>query len=472
MDIDQNTANLLFNELSIDEATKITTNTLQKLDDGELFLEYSISEHLYLDQNIIKSSSYNIDKGFCLRGISDDKSITAISDNITKKSLLDASENLKPLTSNSPKFLPKLLDKHDLYTKENPFENIDFDKKVKLLYEINDYVRKQNNKVSQASISLSGGWKVIYIIRADGFKTFDIRPQVNLRVNVVSKNNNESYSGSSGLGGRYEYEKLLQESNWKHISDEAVRLSLMGFDAKKAPIGEMPVVLGNSFSGVLLHEAVGHGLEGDFNRKGTSVFSNKIGEQVTAKGITIVDDGTINSLRGSINIDDEGTPSSRTVLIEDGILKNYMTDRINAKLMNKPLTGNGRRTSYKYSPVVRMTNTFMENGDKNPEEIISSVKNGIYAKSFHGGQVDITSGKFVFTTAEAYLIENGKITAPIKDATLIGSGIEVMNNVDMIGNDLCLDPGIGSCGKAGQMVPVGVGQPTIRIKKITVGGSK
>ena len=277
-------------------------------------------------------------------------------------------------------------------------------------------------------------------------------------------------SGFYGLGGRYLYERIVSEDVWKAAADEALRTALTNLESVPAPLGEMPVVLSSGWCGVLLHEAVGHGLEGDFNRKGSSVFSAKTGQQVTAKGITIVDDGTLPERRGSLSVDDEGTPSQRTVLIEDGILKNYMLDRMNARLMNKEPTGNGRRESFSCAPQVRMTNTFMTQGDKDPEELIASVKKGVFAKSFHGGQVDITSGKFVFTSAEAYLIENGKITAPVKDATLIGSGIEVMNNIDMIAKDACLDQGIGSCGKGGQTVPVGVGQPSVRIKAITVGG--
>ena len=336
--------------------------------------------------------------------------------------------------------------------------------------QIDVYLRAKDPKVVQVSASLSAEWQAVKIIQAKGRETQDIRPLVNLMINVVVKDGDRMESGAFGFGGRYLYDEIIEETAWKYAADEALRTALVNLESVPAPAGEMPVVLSSGWCGVLLHEAVGHGLEGDFNRKGSSVFTGKIGEQVTAKGITVVDDGTLPDRRGSITIDDEGTTSQRTVLIEDGILKNYMFDRLNARLMNKEPTGNGRRESFAYAPQVRMTNTFMTEGDKDPQELIASVKKGIFAKSFHGGQVDITSGKFVFTSAEAYLIENGKITAPIKDATLIGSGIEVMNAIDMVAKDSCLDNGIGSCGKGGQMVPVGVGQPSVRISAITVGG--
>ena len=467
------TDGLFFNRMDKDFTKKTVMDALKGCDDGELFLEHRLSERLSLDDGRIKTAGFDATAGFGLRAVCDDTYAYAISNELTPAALRQAAQSVQPIKtagSNAKLFLPRLTEPTPLYTEANPLNLMKFCDKVALMNDIDTYLRRKDSRVIQVSALLSGEWQAVKIIQADGRETDDIRPLVNLMISVVVKNETRMESGFYGLGGRYLYERIVSEDVWKAAADEALRTALTNLESVPAPLGEMPVVLSSGWCGVLLHEAVGHGLEGDFNRKGSSVFSAKTGQQVTAKGITIVDDGTLPERRGSLSVDDEGTPSQRTVLIEDGILKNYMLDRMNARLMNKEPTGNGRRESFSCAPQVRMTNTFMTQGDKDPEELIASVKKGVFAKSFHGGQVDITSGKFVFTSAEAYLIENGKITAPVKDATLIGSGIEVMNNIDMIAKDACLDQGIGSCGKGGQTVPVGVGQPSVRIKAITVGG--
>ena len=463
---------LFFDKIDRDAAVKTVQNTLAGCDDGDLFLEHCLSEHITLDDGRIKSTAFNASTGFGLRAMVGETFAHAISNDISETALKNAAAAVAPIKQGyaGSLYLPPAKPAVKLYTDENPLNLLSFDKKVALMQEIDAYARAKDPRIVQVSASLSAEWQVVCVIGADGREASDIRPMVSLRISVVAKSGDRMESGSFGGGGRYLYDRLIAPEVWRNMADEAVREALLNLDSVPAPAGELPVVLSAGWCGVLLHEAVGHGLEGDFNRKGTSVFTGKIGEQVTAKGITIVDDGTIPDRRGSISIDDEGTASECTVLIEDGILKNYMLDRMNARLMNRAPTGNGRRESYSCVPQVRMTNTFMTDGDKDPAELIASVKKGVFAKTFHGGQVDITSGKFVFTSAEAYLIEDGKLTAPIKDATLIGSGIEVMNAIDMVANDSCLDNGIGSCGKGGQMVPVGVGQPSVRISKITVGG--
>ena len=474
MTVQKITDELFFNTLDKDLTKKTVQDALIGCHDGELFLEHRFSERLTLDDGRIKTSAFDATTGFGLRAVCDDTYAYAISNELTHDALKKAVESVQPIknsASNATLYLPALTSSVPLYTQDNPLSLLSFENKVALMEKIDAYLRAKDPKVVQVSASLSGEWQVVKIIQAKGRETQDIRPLVNLMISVVVKDGDRMESGAFGFGGRYLYNKLIEEKAWQYAADEALRTALVNLESVSAPAGEMPVVLSSGWCGVLLHEAVGHGLEGDFNRKGSSVFTGKIGQQVTAKGITIVDDGTLPDRRGSLTVDDEGTTSQRTVLIEDGILKNYMLDRMNARLMNKEPTGNGRRESFACAPQVRMTNTFMTEGDKDPQELISSVKKGIFAKSFHGGQVDITSGKFVFTSAEAYLIEDGKITAPIKDATLIGSGIEVMNAIDMVAKDACLDNGIGSCGKGGQMVPVGVGQPSVRISRITVGGS-
>lgn len=465
--------NLLFNQMDKDRAKKTVQDALAGCDDGELFLEHRLSERLTLDDGRIKTSAFDATAGFGLRAICGETCAYAISNELTQNALEHAARSIAPVKAGwaGTLYSPACAAPKKLYTDENPLTPVPFERKVALMGEIDAYLRAKDAKVVQVSAALSGEWQAVEIIRADGGESGDIRPLVNLMISVVVKNGDRLESGSFGLGGRYLYDRIIAENVWKSAADEALRAALVNLESVPAPAGEMPVVLSSGWCGVLLHEAVGHGLEGDFNRKGSSVFSGKTGERVTAEGITIVDDGTLPYRRGSIAVDDEGTPSQRTVLVEDGILKNYMLDRLNARLTNRAPTGNGRRESFACAPQVRMTNTFMTAGDKDPDELIASVKKGVFAKSFHGGQVDITSGKFVFTSAEAYLIENGRISAPIKDATLIGSGIEVMNAIDMVATDACLDQGVGSCGKGGQTVPVGVGQPSVRISKITVGGN-
>ena len=358
-----------------------------------------------------------------------------------------------------------------LYSDDNPLGSPGFDVKVGLLQEIDAYARAKDNRVQQVSASLVGEWQGVEIMRADGQSRRDIRPLVRLNVQVMVADGDRREVGSNGRGGRESYARFIDPTNWKDQVDDALRQALVNLESVPAPAGELDVVLGPGWPGILLHEAIGHGLEGDFNRKKTSAFAGLVGQRVAAPGVTVVDDGTLADRRGSLSIDDEGTPTSRTVLIEDGILKGFMQDRLNARLMGVEATGNGRRESFAHQPMPRMTNTYMLGGDKDPAEILGSVKKGLYAVSFGGGQVDITSGKFVFSCTEAYLIEDGKLGAPVKGATLIGNGPDALTRVSMIGNDPELDLGIGTCGKAGQGVPVGVGQPTLRLDKLTVGGT-
>jgi len=359
-----------------------------------------------------------------------------------------------------------------LYTSINPLEETSFQIKTNILEEIDAYARSLDTRVIQVSASLSASYQAIQILRADGERSADIRPLVRLNVSLVVEQSGRKETGSSGCGGRGLYEEWINKEKWQGQVKEALRIASTNLESIPAPAGEMPVILGPGWPGVMLHEAVGHGLEGDFNRKGTSIFSGRIGEKVTAEGVTVIDDGTIENKRGSITIDDEGTKSSKNVLIENGILKSYMQDRQNARLMNMDPTGNGRRQSYSHYPMPRMTNTYMDNGNVDPREIISSLKKGIYAVNFSGGQVDITNGKFVFSASEAYLVEDGKIKQPLKGATLIGNGPDAMSKISLIGNDLALDDGIGTCGKDGQGVPVGVGQPTLLMGGITIGGTQ
>jgi TldD protein len=359
-----------------------------------------------------------------------------------------------------------------LYTSINPIEGTSFQVKTNLLEEIDAYARSLDTRVVQVSASLSASYQAIQILRANGERSADIRPLVRLNVSLVVEQSGRRETGSSGCGGRGKYEEWINKEKWQSQVKEALRIASTNLESIPTPAGEMPVILGPGWPGVMLHEAVGHGLEGDFNRKGTSIFSGRIGEQVTAKGVTVIDDGTMENKRGSITIDDEGTKSSKNILIEDGILKNYMQDRQNARLMNMKPTGNGRRQSYAHYPMPRMTNTYMDNGNIDPQEIIQSLKKGIYAVNFSGGQVDITNGKFVFSASEAYLVEDGKIKQPLKGATLIGNGPDAMSKISLIGNDLALDDGIGTCGKDGQGVPVGVGQPTLLMGGITIGGTE
>jgi TldD protein len=442
-------------------------------DDGELFLEFRQSEMFAYDDGRLKTASFDTMQGFGLRNIAGEATGYAHSSEISEDAIRRAALSIKAVKEGHSGVLaaPPARTNTHLYAEDNPLNGMPFDAKVKLLQEIDAYARAKDSRVRQVSCSLGGSWQAVEIIRPGGQAVRDIRPLVRINVAIVAGEGDRQESGSYGMGGRTAYELYVTPDRWQYCVDEALRQALVNLQSIPAPAGEMVVVCGPGWPGVLLHEAVGHGLEGDFNRKKTSAFAGLMGQRVAAPGVTIVDDGTLPDRRGSLSVDDEGTPSSRTVLIEDGILKGYMQDRMNARLMGQEPTGNGRRESHAHQPLPRMTNTYMLSGDKDPEEILRSVNKGIYAVSFGGGQVDITSGKFVFNCTEAYLIENGKIGAPVKGATLIGNGPDVLTRVKMIGNDSKLDPGIGTCGKSGQGVPVGVGQPTMRIDGITVGGT-
>ncbi len=462
--------------ISKNNIQEIVNNSLNNMDDGELFLEASQSESFSFDDGVLKSANFNSDVGFGLRGVAGERSGYAHSSELSEESIKRAAQTVCAIKNGYEGEIrldinPQKTNLH-LYSEENPLQALEFAAKTKLLIEIDAYLRAKNPSVKQVSASLSGEWQAVQIIRCGGFFTGDIRPLVRLNISVIVEKNGRMERGSYGMGGREGYGEFVAKEKWQHAADEALRQALVNLESIPAPAGEMEVVLGNGWPGILLHEAIGHGLEGDFNRKKTSAFSNLLGQRVAAPGVTVVDDGTIEKRRGSLSIDDEGTPTQRTVLIEDGILRAYMMDRMNARLMGVNPTGNGRRENFSHQPLPRMTNTIMENGHNTHEEIISSVKKGLYAANFGGGQVDITSGKFVFSASEAYLIEDGKITRPVKGATLIGNGPDVLTRVKMIGNNLKLDPGIGTCGKAGQGVPVGVGQPSILIGGLTVGGTE
>ncbi|WP_144291667.1 metalloprotease TldD [Rhodoligotrophos appendicifer] len=454
-------------------AERIVAEALSGADDGELFLEYRQSESFVFDDGVLRGANFDTTHGFGLRAICGEAAALAHSSEISEPALRRASEALRTLKKGSGAILTSPPPKTNLilYSDENPLEGVSFPDKVKLLEAIDAYARSLDTKVVQVSASLVAEWQVVEIIRGDGSSTRDIRPLVRLNVSVVSRDGSRQETGSYGIGGRAGYTEFISEARWKSVVDEALRQSLVNLDSRSAPAGEMDVVLAPGWPGILLHEAVGHGLEGDFNRKRTSAFADLVGHRVAAKGVTVIDDGTLGGRRGSLTVDDEGTPSRMNVLIEDGILKGFMQDRLNARLMGVMPTGNGRRQSHAHLPMPRMTNTYMISGKHEPEEIISSVKSGLYAASFGGGQVDITSGKFVFSCTEAYQIENGKLGAPVKGATIIGNGPDALTRISMIGNDMKLDPGIGTCGKRGQGVPVGVGQPTIRLNAITVGGT-
>ncbi len=459
-------------QLSPDEAQALARETLAQCDDGELYLQFIASEAFGFDDGRLKTADYSRDAGFGLRGVSGEMTGFAHANDISAAAIRRAGETLRLLdpAKGQPAPPPRLNNRH-LYTDASPLDAVGFADKVQLLETIDAAARKRDPRVAQVSASISGSWSVIEIVRADGFIAQDVRPLVRLNVSIVAEQNGRRETGSFGMGGRWLYDQLFEPANWNRAIDEALSQALTNLDSVAAPAGEMTVLLGPGWPGVLLHEAVGHGLEGDFNRKGTSAFSGRIGERVGAPGVTVVDDGSILGRRGSLSIDDEGTPTQENVLIEDGILKGYIQDRLNARLMGVAPTGNGRRESYAYAPMPRMTNTFMRGGQDDPAELLSRIKNGIFAKSFGGGQVDIVSGKFVFSCTEAYKVENGKLGAPIKGATLIGDGPSVLTRVIGIGNDMALDEGIGVCGKGGQSVPAGVGQPTLLIKGLTVGGT-
>jgi len=462
------------NDISKSYTEKVVSNALSGAEDGELYMQSSENESFSFDDGKLKMANSSKDIGFGLRSLSGEVVGYAHASEISKETLKRASKTVQDVISKDHKEIDvsPIRSNRSFYKPDNPISAVEFKEKVKVLQNINEYARSLNNKVEQVSVSLASSWEAVRILRADGQMLDDIRPLVRLGVNITVKNKNKMETGSYGSGGRYGYDLLLDEKNWQYHVDEALRQALIMIEAKPAPAGEMTVVLGPGWPGILLHEAIGHGLEGDFNRKKTSVFSHLMGEKVATDGVTVIDDGTIDSKRGSLSIDDEGTPTEKTVLIENGKLVGYMQDRLNARLMGTKSTGNGRRQSYAHQPMPRMRNTIMVSGDKDPTEILESTKSGIYAKSFAGGQVDITNGKFVFSASEAYKIEDGKITEPVKGATLIGSGFDVLKKVSMIGDDMELDPGIGTCGKNGQGVPVGVGQPTLKIDGLTVGGTE
>ncbi len=469
------TDDLFFTKTGMDRARveRIVAEALAGTDDGELFLEYAQSESLTLDDGRIKSAAFDTSQGFGLRGLADESTGYAHASELSEEAIRRAGETVRAVRQGHSGTMaaPPAGTNRQLYVPVNPLGLVEFAAKTKLLADIDAYARAKDPRVKQVAASLGGVWQAVQIIRADGTRVGDIRPLVRLNVNIVVGEGARMESGSSGTGGRFEYQRFFDPANWRAEVDEALRQALVNLDSVPAPAGEMTVVLGPGWPGVMLHEAVGHGLEGDFNRKKTSAFSGLIGQRVASPGVTVVDDGTMQDRRGSLSIDDEGTPSSYTVLIEDGILKGYMQDRLNARLMGMRPTGNGRRQGFAYAPMPRMTNTYMLAGDKAPAEIIASVKRGLYAVNFGGGQVDITSGKFVFSASEAYLIEDGKVGRAVKGATLIGNGPDALTKITMIGNDLALDRGIGTCGKDGQGVPVGVGQPTLRMDGLTVGGT-
>ena len=453
-------------------ALRLTAAALKGCDDGELYLQYIASESFSFDDRRLKSADFNTQAGFGLRGVSGETTAFAQANEISEAAIRRAAETMAVLDpAKGARPGPPRRTNAKLYTDDDPLGLIPFARKVALCQQIDAAARARDPRVAQVSVALSGSWSVIDIVRADGFVAHDVRPLVRLNVQIVVEQNGRRESGYHGLGGRYLYDELFKPETAERAIDLALAQALVNLESVAAPAGEMTVVLGPGWPGVLLHEAIGHGLEGDFNRKGTSAFSGRIGERVAAAGVTVVDDGAIGQRRGSLTIDDEGTPTQRNVLIEDGILKGYIHDRLNARLMGVAPTGNGRRENFAHAPMPRMTNTFMLAGKDDPGEILARAKNGIYAKSFGGGQVDITSGKFVFSCTEAYKIEDGRLGAPIKGATLIGDGPTVLTKVAGIGDDLELDEGVGVCGKAGQSVPAGVGQPTLLIEGLTVGGT-
>jgi TldD protein len=468
------TASLL-DRAGLDRArvNRIVSRGLDGADDGELYLEYRQTEVLVFDNGRLKQATYDTSQGFGLRAVKDEAVGYAHASDVSEPAIARAADTVRAVKGGYSGTAAEAPGRTNvrLYTDENPLGGPAFETKVRLLEEIDAYARAKDPRVRQVTASVAASWQVIEILRADGGTWRDVRPLVRVNVSVVAGDGERQESGSHGYGGREGYERFIASGAWRGAVDDAVRQAMVNLEAVPAPAGEMDVVLGAGWPGVMLHEAVGHGLEGDFNRKKTSAFAGLMGQQVAAKGVTVVDDGTLASRRGSLTIDDEGTPTNRTVLIEDGILVGYMQDRQNARLMNMRPTGNGRRESYGHVPMPRMTNTYMLAGARDPKEIIASVQKGIYAVSFGGGQVDITSGKYVFQCTEAYRIDDGKVGAPVKGAMLIGNGPTDLHRVSMVGNDLALDHGIGTCGKNGQGVPVGVGQPTLRIDRITVGGT-
>jgi TldD protein len=470
------TADKLFfggDALTLSGAQAQLTRALDGADDGELFLEYAVSESFSWDDGRLRAASSDTAQGFGLRAIADEATGYAHASELSDAALKRAADTVCAVTRGhkGTLALPPAGTNRALYGTVNPLAEVAFEAKTGLLADIDAYLRAKDPRVRQVMVSLAGEWRVVEILRADGNRTADVRPLVRLNIQVMVGDGDKQETGSHGTGGREGYARFIEAGNWRNGADEALRQALVKLDAVPAPAGEMEVVLGPGWPGILLHEAVGHGLEGDFNRKKTSVFSGLMGERVASPGVTVIDDGTLADRRGSLTIDDEGTPTSATTLIEDGILVGYMQDRMNARLMGVKPTGNGRRQDFAHRPMPRMTNTYMLNGNHDKGEILASVKKGLYAVNFGGGQVDITSGKFVFSASEAYLIENGKLGPAVKGATLIGNGADALKRITMVGNDMALDPGIGTCGKDGQGVPVGVGQPTLKIGALTVGGT-
>ena len=445
-----------------------------KIDYADLYFQYTRTEGWSLEEGQVKSGSFSIDQGVGVRAIAGEKTAFAYSDDISLPALSQAAAATRAIAqagseARSPIVRP-ISALPALYLAQDPLSSISDDEKVNLLEKLERYARSIDTRVVQVMAGLAGEYDVVLIAKNDGSMAADVRPLVRLSLQVIAESDGRREQGAAGGGGRCDY-SYFTDAVLHDYAEKAVHQALLNLDAKAAPAGSMTVVLGSGWPGILLHEAIGHGLEGDFNRKGSSAFSGRLGERVAAAGVTVVDDGTIAGRRGSLTMDDEGNPTQRTVLIEDGILKGYLQDKLNARLMGVGPTGNGRRESFAHIPMPRMTNTYMLNGKHHPEDIIKSVEHGLYAANFGGGQVDITSGKFVFSTSEAYMIEGGKITYPVKGATLIGNGPDVLQRVSMIGNDMKLDPGVGTCGKDGQSVPVGVGQPTLRIDGLTVGGT-
>ena len=456
-----------------EQATRLVKDALHGSDDGELFVERRQTQGFSFDDGKLKSASFDESQGFGLRSVSGETAAYAHSTEISAAALKRAAALCNTMTATGKRQISTSPERTNqkLYAAENPTEAMGFAEKISLLQKVDAFTRGLGPEVAQVSVSLASDWQSVEIIRGDGQIYRDIRPLVRFGVSVVAARGGIQGQGSHGLGGRGDMVSYVTPDLWQAAAREAYRQSLVSLDAKPAPAGEVDVMLGPGWPGILLHEAIGHGLEGDFNRKGTSAFAGLMGARIAAKGITVVDDGTLPNRRGSVTIDDEGTPSNCTTLIEDGVLVGLMQDRLNARLMGVTPTGNGRRQSYAHAPMPRMTNTYMLAGDRHPDEILKSIKKGLFAKSFGGGQVDITSGKFVFSCTEAYLIEDGKITSPVRGATIIGSGADALTRISMVGNDMELDPGIGTCGKQGQGVPVGVGQPSLRIDRLTVGGT-
>ena len=470
------TADALFfarTDLDRSRATAAVGEALAGADDGELFLEYRQTEALEFDDGRLKTASYDVSQGLGLRRVVGEAAAYAHASTLSQAALSRAARTVAGLAGGTARLAeaPPATNRR-LYGEDSPLDEMAFDDKVRLLQRIDSYLRGRDERVRQVRATISGSWQAVSILRADGSLASDIRPLVRIDIACAVEVAGRMESARQGRGARALYRDFVAEDSWRPLADEVLAEALANLEAVAAPAGEMPVVLGPGWPGILLHEAVGHGLEGDFNRKKTSAFAGLMGERIAAPGVTVVDDGTLDERRGSLTIDDEGTPTAATVLIEDGILKGYMHDRMNARLLGHAPTGNGRRQSYAHRPMPRMTNTFMLAGEREADEIVASVAKGLYAAQFGGGQVDITNGKFSFSATQAYRIENGSIGAPVKGATLIGNGPDILTRVSAVGNDMALDGGVGNCGKDGQIVPVGVGQPTILIEGLTVGGTR